>query len=74
MNDKIENLKKQCKIGQDSDMAYDMEKFAELIVSMCADAADMAYEGRCDSIGDYVVEQLGFGIERGAANWRYDIG
>ena len=35
MNDKIENLKKQCYISlidRDGDMEYDMEKFAELIV------------------------------------------
>ena len=35
MNDKIENLKKQCYISlidRDGDMEYDMEKFAELII------------------------------------------
>lgn len=35
MNDKIENLKKQCYISlidRDGDMEYDMKKFAELII------------------------------------------
>ena len=35
MNDKIENLKKQCYISlidRDGDMEYDMEKFADLII------------------------------------------
>ncbi|CAB4127464.1 hypothetical protein UFOVP84_200 [uncultured Caudovirales phage] len=35
MNDKIENLKKQCYISlidRDGNMEYDMKKFAELII------------------------------------------
>lgn len=38
------------------------EKFAELIVRECADAADMAWAARCQYCGDYVVEQLGYEI------------
>jgi hypothetical protein len=49
------------------------EKFAELIVRQCADAADMAYDARCRSPGDYVVEQLGYGVEHGASNWRCGV-
>lgn len=37
-----------------------LDKFAELIVKRCADAADMAYDARCIYVGDYVVEQLGY--------------
>ena len=35
------------------------EKFAELIVRMCADAADM-YEGKSDCVGDCVAEYMGY--------------
>lgn len=46
------------------------DKFAELIVAACADAADMAYDVRCNSPGDYVGEQMGFGEEHGICAWR----
>jgi len=46
------------------------EKFAELIVKECADAADMAHDARCPYPGDYVGEQMGYGEEEGIAIWR----
>jgi hypothetical protein len=46
------------------------EKFAELIVKACADAADMAQDARCEYAGDYVAEYLGFGQEHGVTKWR----
>ncbi len=48
-----------------------LEKFAELIVKACADAADMAYDARCSDVGDYVGEQLGYGEEHGITAWRH---
>jgi len=48
-----------------------LEKFAELIVKACADAADMAYDARCRDVGDYVGEQLGYGEEHGITAWRH---
>lgn len=48
----------------------DIEKFAELIVRMCADAADMAQDARCKYVGDYVAEQMGYGEEHGVTAWR----
>ena len=44
-------------------------KFAELIVRMCADAADM-YEGKSDCVGDCVAEYMGYGQEEGVTEWR----
>lgn len=49
------------------------EKFAELIVKACADAADMAYDARCEHPGDYVGEQLGYGEEHGITAWRIGV-
>ncbi len=46
------------------------EKFAELIVKGCADAADMAHEANCPYVGDYVGEYMGYGEENGVATWR----
>ena len=46
------------------------EKFAELIVRMCADAADMAHDARCEYVGDYVGEYMGYGQQEGITNWR----
>ncbi len=46
------------------------EKFAELIVKECADAADMAYDARCEFVGDYVGEYMGYGKEHGITAWR----
>ena len=68
MNEQIENLVNIC--WDDAKDELDYIKFASLIVKSCADAADMAYEADCDSPGDYVGEQLGFGQEEGIANWR----
>ena len=51
-------------------IGYDeIEKFAELIVRMCADAADM-YEGKSDCVGDCVAEYMGYGQEEGVTEWR----
>ena len=48
---------------------FSAEKFAELIVRMCADAADM-YEGKSDCVGDAVAEYMGYGQEEGVTEWR----
>lgn len=48
----------------------ELSKFAKLIVKECANAADAAREAYCKYPGDYVVEQMGYGVEEGAANWR----
>jgi hypothetical protein len=44
--------------------------FAELIVRMCADAADMAQDAGCEYAGDYVAEYMGYGQEHGVTEWR----
>jgi len=49
------------------------EKFAELIVRMCADYADMAQDADCEYVGDYVAEAMGFGEEEGVAVWRNGV-
>jgi hypothetical protein len=56
----------------DTDLFYELmqAKFAELIVKMCANAADMAYDARCEYVGDYVGEYMGYGVEEGIATWR----
>lgn len=46
------------------------EKFAELIVRMCADYADMAQDADCAYPGDYVAEAMGYGVEEGITEWR----
>jgi hypothetical protein len=48
---------------------HDEEVFAELIVRMCADAADM-YEGNGYYVGDCVAEYMGYGQEEGVTEWR----
>jgi hypothetical protein len=48
---------------------FSADKFAELIVKACADAADM-YEGKSDYVGDCVAEYMGYGEEEGVAEWR----
>jgi hypothetical protein len=53
----------------DPELMGKLEKFAELIVRMCADAADM-YEGKSDYVGDCVAEYMGYGQEEGIAEWR----
>lgn len=49
---------------------FSADKFAELIVRMCADAADMAQDAGCEYTGDYVAEYMGFGQEQGVTEWR----
>ena len=48
----------------------EIEKFAELIVRMCADAADMAQDADCEYVGDYVAEYMGYGQPEGVTEWR----
>ena len=48
---------------------FSPDRFAELIVRMCADAADM-YEGKSDCVGDCVAEYMGYGQEEGVTEWR----
>ena len=47
----------------------ELKTFAELIVRMCADAADM-YEGNGYYVGDCVAEYMGYGQEEGVTEWR----
>ena len=74
MNERINDLIKQSYLTvrsqNDRDVTYfSQEKFAELIVRMCADAADM-YEGKSDCVGDCVAEYMGYGAEEGVTEWR----
>lgn len=73
MNVRIQKLLDQASV-YDTATGYfvriDQEKFAALIVKDCADAADMAYDARCDNPGDYVSEQMGYGEEDGITTWR----
>jgi hypothetical protein len=48
----------------------EIEKFAELVVKACADAADMAQDAGCEYAGDYVAEYMGFGEQEGVTEWR----
>jgi hypothetical protein len=74
MNERIEHITKQVDEYFD-DLTIEFsreawqEKFAELIVRMCADAADM-YEGKSDCVGDCVAEYMGYGQEEGVTEWR----
>ena len=79
MNERIKELRKQAarEVSNANQWTNDdewtelfMEKFAELIVKECADAADMAYDARCPFVGDYVVEQMGYAVEGSVADWR----
>ncbi len=83
MNQKIKSLWNQAihianktvspDLGRDYYFAHEQvvrEKFAELIVKECADAADMAHEARCPYVGDYVGEYMGFGEKEGITTWR----
>jgi len=72
MNERIAKLANQCYyINTYTDLEmFNEEKFAELIVRECADAADMAYDARCAAPGDYVVEQMGFGLVEGVSAFR----
>ena len=80
MNERIKELALQAGMTDDKFGMYfakdkhdedgvDLEKFAELIVRMCADAADM-YEGKSDCVGDCVAEYMGYGAEEGVTEWR----
>ena len=81
MNERIVLLKHQASVWCDENIPdqYSEEtngygsawedKFAELIVRMCADAADM-YEGKSDYVGDCVAEYMGYGQEEGVTEWR----
>lgn len=79
MNERIKELMTQATVEVRSHGAFgesecysklDPEKFAELIVKACADAADMAQDARCKYAGDYVAEYMGFGEEHGVTKWR----
>jgi hypothetical protein len=74
MNKRIDQLIKQSYVtaqspSGESHTYFSQEKFAELIVRMCADAADM-YEGKSDCVGDCVAEYMGYGAEEGVTEWR----
>ena len=79
MNERIKQLAEQAEYSVNEVFVWDptgpdredviREKFAELIVKMCADAADM-YEGKSDYVGDCVAEYMGYGAEEGIAEWR----
>jgi hypothetical protein len=80
MNERIKELMKQAlipcqRIDPSNNMPYESkefsaEKFAELIVKECCNAADMAYDAHCKYIGDYVGEYMGYGEEQGITTWR----
>lgn len=72
MNERIKELWEQCKTDSWSydNQTYDHEKFAELLVRECANAADMAQDAGCIYAGDYVAEYMGFGEAEGVAEWR----
>ena len=74
MNERIKELLKQSGLQPYYDAQEgQIEKFAELIVKACADAADMGYDARCVDAGDYVGEQLGYGEEHGITAWRIGV-
>ena len=52
------------------ELQFAPEKFAELLVRMCADAADMYQEAGCEYVGDAVAEYMGYGTEEGVVEWR----
>ena len=69
MNDKIENLKKQCYISlidRDGDMEYDMKKFAELIIK---ETLEVVRDEVQYALDDYLAETIDlrvknhFGVE-----------
>ena len=66
---KIVETTDHCSGDSESHTEVDVEKFAELIVRMCADAADM-YEGKSDCVGDCVAEYMGYGEAEGITEWR----
>lgn len=71
MNERIKLLEAKCwEPKQYGPPWFNSQKFAELIVKECADAADMAYAARCPYVGDYVVEYMGYAEEGSVADWR----
>ncbi len=73
MNERIEKL--MLEATKDMPQGYYVppnffEKFAEMIVRECANAADMAHDARCKFPGDYVAEYMGYGQEQGITVWR----
>ena len=72
MNERIRELMIEAGIYECDDFEPHptFEKFAELIVRECANAADMAQDARCEYAGDYVAEYMGFGQEHGVTKWR----
>lgn len=75
MNERIKRLAEQAGCSIDG-MGYgegNVEKFAELIVRMCADYADMAQDADCEYAGDYVAEAMGYGEEEGITTWRAKV-
>ena len=70
MNERIQELMTQSMVEYQFQNRFSPEKFAELIVRECANAADMAHEANCKYPGDYVVEQMGFGLVEGATAFR----
>ena len=79
MNTRIAELYRQAfvphtTICPDNNMPYETvlfstEKFAELIVKECCNAADM-YVGVTGAVGDCIGEYMGFGTEEGITEWR----
>lgn len=70
MNEQIKELALTAGCGSLPYSEIELQMFAEMIVRMCADAADMAYEADCKYPGDYVAESMGFGEEHGVTEWR----
>jgi hypothetical protein len=70
MNKTISKILKDCTDQVEGGSVVDQEKFAELIVNACADAADMYSDQCCVHVGDCVGEQMGFGEIGGIAAWR----
>lgn len=80
MNKQIKQLAEQAGYNPawstkaDREEYLDIEKFAELIVKACADAADMASPTSfIRHVGDYIGEQLGYGEEHGITAWRIGV-
>jgi hypothetical protein len=74
MNERIRELAdqalKECDAAKERGIDQYSKRLAELIVRMCADAADMAQDAGCEYAGDYVAEYMGFGEKEGVSKWR----
>lgn len=76
MNERIKELADQAELTIRTSKGTYMshpefnKKFAELIVRMCADYADMAQDAGCEYAGDYVAEAMGYGEKEGITAWR----